>query len=100
MSTNKRKRRCNKVSLPCSCKWSICFQPLDYLHKSQSDPVRITSINALHSNGCIPSKDQLVLAKTKAGIYGKEQQVAMVEHLKLMDLNEGKKYQVIQFRIF
>ena len=90
-STNNRKRRCNKLSLPCSCQWSIRFQPLNYLKKSQSDPVRITSINALHSNGCIPSKDQLVLAKTKAGIYGKEQLVAMKELLKLMDLNEGKK---------
>ena len=54
ISTNNRRRRCNEVSLPCSCKWLIRFQPLDYLRKSQSDPVRIISINALHTNGCIP----------------------------------------------
>ena len=99
-STNNRKRRCKKVSLPCSCQWSICFQPIDYLRQSYSDSVRITLINALHSNGFIPSKDQLVLAKTKAGIYGKEQQVSMKELLKLMDLNEGGKYLVTPLRTY
>ena len=58
--------------------------------KGQTDPVRITAVNPRHSDGCVPSKDQLVLAKTKAGIYGKEQQIAMKELLKLMDLNKGK----------
>ena len=53
--------------------------------------MKVIIVNAVHSNGCIPTKDQLVLAKTKAGIYGKEQQIALKELLKLMDLNEGKK---------
>ena len=89
-NSNLRKQRCNKVSLPCSCKWSIKFQPVDYLKKGQTDPVRITAVNPQHSDGCVPSKDQLVLAKTKAGIYGKEQQIPMKELLKLMNLNKGK----------
>ena len=78
------------VSLLCSCKWSVKFQPVDYFKKEQSYPVRITAVNPQHSDGCVPSKDQLVVAKTKAGIYGKEQQSAMKELLKLMDLNQGK----------
>ena len=37
----------------------------------------------------MPSTDQLVLAKTKSGIYRKEQQNAMKKLLKLTDLNQG-----------
>ena len=61
--------------------------------------MRITAVNLRHSNDCVPSKDQLVLAKTKAGIYGKEQQIPMKELLKLMDLNKGGNYLVILYKI-
>ena len=73
---------------------------MDYLQKKQLDPVRIIAVNPQHSNGCVPLKDQLFLAKTKTGIYRKEQQIAMKELLKLMYLNEGRNYLLILFKIY
>ena len=50
----------------------------------------ITAVNGLRSGGCLPSKDNLMVVKSSAGIYGVGLKKAMPDLVKLISLCEGK----------
>ena len=57
-------------SITCCCDWSIQFRYITKNNNKMSDPVNITSVNAVHFNTCDPSYiDQIVLSWTRAGEY-------------------------------
>ena len=80
-TVHNRKLR-NTQSYQCGCEWRINFQPIQMLVNNM---VRITTISPKHTKTCNPSKDQLVIAKTKARDYAKLTQCKMKEIMVLID---------------
>ena len=74
----------NNASYQCRCKCRIYCHPIQI---SVNNLVRITTICPKHTNTYNPSKDQLVIAKTKAMNYTKLTRCKMMEIMILVDSN-------------
>ena len=56
----------------CGCGWLVRFRGVEWKKYKNSDPVIITGVCGVHSNTCNPIfVNQLVLSRTRAGVYKK-----------------------------
>ena len=59
------------------------------LNRKNTDPIIITDIHGYHTGICSPSVDNLVVTKTSSRIYSVQNKTAMLDLVKLIELNQG-----------
>ena len=57
--------------------------------RDKKGPVRVTSTSVMHTSSCIPSPNQLVVARKASGQYSKLPEKLIVQLLTLLEHNPG-----------